>query len=116
MCIRFNYKKLNSGDLARILAIGNPHTFIAKPGEWTADFVYMYARYPATWFGFGYLDKGDGYYSSYVLEDPEKKTFMLFQANRWHHVCVAFSKETLRISYIKVNAFMFLLLLKSIIS
>ena len=67
VCLRFNFKRLSSGNKARIFAIANP--YVPKPGEWTKDFLYMYARYPATWFNFGYMEKGNGYFTGRVFKD-----------------------------------------------
>ena len=60
------------------------------------------ADYPATWFGFGnnYISDAS---ASWILKNPFTKEFNIFYMNKWHHLCLAYEKNTNKISMIKVR-------------
>ena len=95
----FEIVRLSSGNDARIMSISNE--FEPGLGVISHDFLDLFARYPATWLNFGNIEKGDGYFTAYIIRDPVLDTYMVYQANKWHHICFAYSSQESRISYVK---------------
>ena len=94
VCIRFNFKKLGKGNDARIFAFDWP--------ESPKDFVYMYARYPATWMTFGLYPTA---YGAYIIGEGDN--YNIWATQRWHHICLSFDKKSSKISLVKVSLVFF---------
>ena len=76
-CIRLNIKQLSPQNTI-ILMIGK-----AKH----KNFLRLSAQYPTTWFHFGNLK------SSWILNDVEMKSYLIWRINNWHHTCFSYQKS-----------------------
>ena len=92
-CIRINFKRLNRDGRARIFAIDNPAS--------EEDLLTLRAQYPSTWIAFGNQERGEGYFSSWILKDPLTASYQIWSTNQWHHVCVAYAKASSRFTVVK---------------
>ena len=87
-CIRFEFKRLSQSHLARILTIKN-----SKSQDIYPNFLRIYARYPETWMSFGNDELGTGYKSSWILKDIFIDSYLIWEINKWHHICFAYFKS-----------------------
>ena len=84
-CLRFNYKKL-----------GPTIWHMRKPEE-KNSLMYLGAWYPNTWFNFGR--------KWWILKDPIRDSFLVWYANKWHHLCVAYDRVNDTLTMVKVNKY-----------
>ena len=66
-------------------------------------FFSLSAQYPETWFMFGNSNQGKGFKGSWILYDAMEKSYLIWQLNKWHHICFSYSKQTSYISFVKVR-------------
>ena len=79
ICARFNFERLHNSML---------FDFANQEGE---RYLKLKIRYPTTWLVFGDSLKGRNSFASWVLQDPASKDYIIFFANIWHHICLAYS-------------------------
>lgn len=96
ICLRFNFKTLHRANVARIIGITNPKDEIN-------EFLRWFARYPNNWLIFGNFENSPNGYSSYLLRKPNKNTYLVLSPERWHHACLAFSKDTGMVTFVMVR-------------
>ena len=96
LCLRFNFKKLGkSSDITKptIIYIPNPHS--------KKSFVRLRAEYEGTWFHLGNYERQNAF-SNWVLFEPPDNFYLIWSANKWHHLCFAFEKSTSFVTLVKV--------------
>ena len=99
-CFRFHLKVLGGHEYkAQLLMIEDWRDTNDDP-----DFRLLWfpAKYPETFFGFGYPRNHDSY-GSYLLKDPVKDTYQIFTPFRWSHLCFSYEKSTSYIRMVKVK-------------
>ena len=97
ICTRFNYKMLGLYVGSRIFSIGGG---MKNPEGGQTEFIFLSALYPITWLGLGYSDE---VFMTWTLKYQEENNFMIWKTNKWHHFCIAFDEQTLRVSVVNVN-------------
>ena len=116
-CARFNYQRLGKEEdqSSRIFDIKGP-TYDAA-----LSFLWLNARYPETWFGFGNYGRANSY-SNWILFEPLTREFRYFfefslifrefvqviislhslwKTSKWTHVCLSFDKDKSHIALAK---------------
>ena len=96
-CVRINYKRFKSYTGATILHFGD--IALARP------FVNLAAGYPWTFPDLGIYLKEKGYDNWILRELPDN--FIVWTTNKWHHVCLSYSKVNSRIIVVKVQISLF---------
>lgn len=96
-CVRINYKRFKSYTGATILHFGD--ITLARP------FVNLAAGYPWTFPDLGIYLKEKGYDNWILRELPDN--FIVWTTNKWHHVCLSYSKVNSRIIVVKVQISLF---------
>ena len=91
-CIRFNYKRLGSGNEARVFAFDWPGS--------ARNLLYFYARYPHTWMSLGLYENSTAF-GGYIIGESDK--YIVWAPQRWHHICLSYDKQTAKISLVKVS-------------
>ena len=126
ICSRFNYKRLMRWQ-SQLMQIG------PWPDWWM---MFLFIGYRATFVGFGNVGKlfwimsfseididvmdcnhidSFGGIPSWVIMEKNTEEFMLWSANRWHHICLSYKASTSRIMVVKVGIYMlFDVLIKSL--
>ncbi len=102
ICGRFDFKSLNQAR-SQFISIWSPSWSVLK----------IEIGYQLSFFGFGNNDT-HGSMPSYMLQDVEQddNDYMIWSANKWHHMCIAYEKTQSYIRCIKVKRTMrFLILL-----
>ncbi len=89
LCVRLNYRLLAE----------NSKLFIIESPEW--GLMWFKVNYRASFFGFG-TGTGVNTKSNWIIKDLEKNRFMIWMANNWHHVCIAYDKQSSHIALVKV--------------
>lgn len=92
-CVRINYKRFKSYTGATILHFGDLN--LARP------FVNLAAGYPWTFPDLGLYLKEKGYDNWILRELPEN--YIVWTTNKWHHVCLSYSKVNSSVIVVKVQ-------------
>ncbi len=96
ICGRFNYKQLLHESL---------FWKVASP-EW--DLLWMHTMYTSAFFGFGNRFPNGSVireksYANWIIKDPIRDKYLIWIADSWHSLCLAFHKPTSEIILVKVS-------------
>ncbi len=93
ICAVFNFK--------RLLLTSSKLMTIQSPDQVWSLFNFMIG-YEFSFFNFGNSD-AFGSSTSWIMRLQFKETFIMWSTNRWHHICVSYTKSTSHISLIMVS-------------
>ncbi len=96
ICCRFNFKRLVF--LKSFVMMIQPP---GNPAPW--ELAFFFAGYQMSFMGFGNSDSR-GSVPSWIMKDKEEEDFLTWTANRWHHICYAYTATTSWIQLIKVGS------------
>jgi len=104
LCLRFNYQILEAHEgRSRLVTIADPYVSeeATLTGEDYFQLTDLSARYPMSFFAWGFPRKR-GSYKSFFLHDVENGNWEIWATNRWIHLCLAYEKKTGFLKIIKV--------------
>ena len=91
ICGRFQYKTL-AGARSRFM-------FIQSPTDWSL--FKLGVGYKSSFVGFGNHDS-HGSMPSFILQDVNSESYMIWSTNRWHHFCLSFRMSSSHLKVVKV--------------
>ncbi len=92
-CIRFNYKRLMHSK-SRLAGV--------QSKDWSWSLLQFLVGYWYSFTAFGTYDELRGI-PGWIQQVVGAKNFLMWSANRWHHICVSFAKKDNHIMFIKVS-------------